>query len=189
LPTLIDNCYEPAWVHRDQTVFRWGKDQTGLIEYRFNSQGYRSYKTYDSPATWAFFGNSIVFGIGVCESNILTSYFEGSQNFGLAGNYLNQHSVTNLANFLKSPCCKPDTRLVFFWIDRETEDIDFLINKVDQMTDRCLHISSGIRRTKTINLMPPRDQDVSGTHPGPATHRMWAKAVRLLYEHKKNNHS
>jgi len=186
---LIDNCYEPAWAHRGQSVFKWGKDQTGSIQYRFNSQGYRSDKTYDSPATWAFFGNSIVFGIGVCESKILTSYFEGSQNYGLAGNYLNQHSVSNLRNFLKSPFCNPNTRIVFFWIDRDTENIDHLIDSVDEMTDRCLHISSGIRRMKTINLMPPCDQDVSGTHPGPATHLMWAKTIKLLYDRKKINRS
>jgi hypothetical protein len=178
--TSLNNCYDPAWQHRGQTVNRWGKDHTSLIEYRFNSQGYRHAQTYDWPADWAFFGNSIVFGVGVEESNILTSYFAHCQNYGLSGHYMNHHSVTNLQNFLKSSCCTAHTRIVFFWIERPSENIDALIQQVKHMAPQCLNVSSGPRRPGTINLMPQQDSDVSGTHPGPVTHKMWAKTIKLL---------
>jgi hypothetical protein len=179
--TLVNNCYQPAWQHRSQTVNRWGKDQTGLIEYRFNSQGYRHAQTYDWPAEWAFFGNSIVFGVGVPEPDILTSYFDHSQNYGLSGHYMNHHSVTNLSNFVKSECFGPQTQIVFFWIDRDQENINQLIQQVTSLVPKCLNISSGQHRTGAINLMPLKDLDVSGTHPGPRTHEMWAKTIKLLH--------
>jgi hypothetical protein len=179
--TSVDNCYQPAWQNRNQTVRTWGKDQTGLVEYQFNSQGYRNSANYDWPAQWAFFGNSIVFGVGVPEKQILTSYFEQSQNYGLSGSYMNHHSVTNLANFVKSACCAPNTRIVFFWVDREQEDIASLISQVKTIAPHCLNISSGQQRAGAINLMPHRDWDVSGTHPGPLTHQMWAKTIKLLH--------
>jgi hypothetical protein len=179
--TSFDNCYEPAWQHRGQTVRTWGKDNTGLIEYRFNSQGYRHAQTYNWPAEWAFFGNSIVFGVGVSESDILTSYFDHSQNYGLSGHYMNHHSVTNLKHFVESECFRPQTHIVFFWIDRDSEDINQLIQQVNSLAPKCLNISSGQQRPGTINLMPDKDSDVSGTHPGPRTHEMWAKTIKLLY--------
>ena len=177
----LDNCYKPAWHSRGQTVNRWGQDQTELIEYRFNSQGYRHAQTYDWPAEWAFFGNSIVFGVGVPESGILTSYFDHCQNYGLSGNYMNHHSVTNLSNFVKSECFGPQTQIVFFWIDRDKENINQLIQQVTCLVPKCLNISSGQRRPGATNLMPHKDSDVSGTHPGPRTHEMWAKTIKLLH--------
>jgi len=176
----LDNCYETAWHSRGQTVNAWAKDSTGLVEYKFNSQGYRHSQTYDWPASWAFFGNSIVFGIGVAESDLLTSYFDHSQNYGLAGNYMNHHSVTNLINFLNSKCYTPQTQIVFFWIDRENEDVGALLQQVTALAPRCLHISSGKPVAGAINLMSHQDLDASGTHPGPKTHKMWAKTIRLL---------
>ena len=167
----------------------WGKDSTGLIQYRFNDQGYRHGLNYNWPADWAFFGNSIVFGVGVAEPQILTSQFERSQNYGLSGHYMNHHSVTNLTHFLHSECCTDNTRIVFFWIDREQEDVDALIQQVKHMVPRCINISSGQKRPGAINLMPHKDWDVSGTHPGPHTHAMWAKTIQLLYETGKAHSS
>ena len=178
--TSVNNCYEPAWQHRGRTVKTWGKDHTGLIEYRFNAQGFRHSRNYDWPADWAFFGNSTVFGVGVHEDQILTSLFENSQNYGLSGSYMNQHSVTNLANFVNSQCYTLDTRIVFFWIDREQEDINSLISQVQSIAPHCVNISSGQQRTGTMNLMPQKDWDMSHTHPGPRTHAMWARTIKLL---------
>lgn len=161
-------------------MHRWGKDNTGLIEYQFNSQGFRHPQDYNYTADWAFFGNSIVFGVGVPQPEILTSHFENSQNYGLSGTYNNAHSVTNLAAFLQSSCCAPHTKIVFFWIDRDREDMPALIQQVQHMAPACLNISSGQRRPGTVNLMPHCDSDVSGTHPGPRTHAMWARTIKLL---------
>lgn len=161
------------------TLRQWGKDRTGLIEYQFNQQGFRSHADYTTVPDYAFFGNSIVFGVGVDLCDTLTAQFDHSQNYGLSGCYMNHHSVTNLQRFVTSSLYSVNTKIVFFWIDRD-EPIDNQIQQVNQMVNNILHISSGIKRSGTINLMPKIDTDVSGTHPGPATHKMWAKTIQLL---------
>lgn len=178
---MIQNCYEPAWQCRGQTVQKWGKDSTGLIEYQFNQQGFRSCVDYDFSPDYAFFGNSIVFGVGVELSQTLVSQFGCSQNYGLSGTYMNHHSVTNLHNFICSKLYNNRTKIVFFWVDRD-EPIDSMIQQVNDLVSGVLHISSGKKRTGAINLMPHKDHDVSGTHPGPLTHKMWAKTIRLLLD-------
>lgn len=176
---MIQNCFESAWQHRGQTVRQWGKDSTGLVEYTFNQSGFRSAAEYSNTPDYAFFGNSIVFGVGVPVKKILASQFENSQNYGLSGSYMNYHSVTNLKNFVTSPLYSQQTKIVFFWIDRN-EPIENMIQTVNQTVPGVLHISSGQKRHGAVNLMPSTDQDVSGTHPGPATHLMWAKTIKLL---------
>jgi hypothetical protein len=177
----LRNSYEPAWQHRCQTVTTWGKDSTGQIQYKFNSLGFRSQIEYDWKPSIAFFGNSIVFGVGVTENERLTSYFPHCQNYGLSGSYMNHHSVTNLRQFVNSDLYQSGTRIVFFWIERpEIENIPELIKQVDDIVPDCLHISSGQKYAGAINLMPAMDQDVSGTHPGPKTHRIWARTIQLL---------
>jgi len=175
---MIINCFEPAWQHRGQTVRQWGKDSTGLIAYQFNDQGFRSPVNYTNPPNYAFFGNSIVFGVGVPVDQILVSFFTNGHNYGLSGNYMNHHSVENLRRFLK--VYGPTTsKIIFFWIDR-AEPIESMIKEVNSLTPDVLHISSGPRRPGCINLMPNCDLDVSGTHPGIRTHAMWAETIELL---------
>lgn len=176
---MIQNCYDPAWQHRNQTVRQWGKDQTGKIEYQFNSQGFRSPVDYTQSPDYAFFGNSIVFGVGMPYNQILCSQFENSQNYGLSGDYMNHHSVTNLASFVASPLYSSNTKIVFFWIDRN-EPIEEMIREVNQLAPKVLHISSGKKRRGAINLLPSKDFDVSGTHPGIETHQLWTKIIKLL---------
>jgi hypothetical protein len=186
---MIDNCYKTAWECRGQTLRQWGKDATGIVEYQLNLQGFRHLCSYTWTTQWAFFGNSAVFGVGVDNAHIMTSYFKGSQNYGLSGSYMNHHSVTNLLNFVNTPCYNKNTNVVFFWIDREHEDIAKLISQVSSIVPGCLHISSGQKRQGAINLMPHIDLDVSGTHPGPRTHAMWAKTIKLLTDAKKSSSS
>jgi hypothetical protein len=38
----------------------------------------------------------------------------------------------------------------------------------------------GIKISGAVNLIPHVDLDVSGTHPGPETHKMWAKLIQQL---------
>jgi hypothetical protein len=178
---MIQNCYSYAWERRGQTTCHWGKDSTGLIEYKINDQGFRSPWNYDTIPDYAFFGNSIVFGVGVDQAQTLVSHFENSHNYGLSGNYMNHHSVTNLQQFVASELYSDQTRVVFFWIDR-LEPIEDMIQQVNQLIPRVLHISSGQKKRDAINLMPHIDNDVSGTHPGPKTHRIWAKTIKLLLD-------
>lgn len=155
---------------------KWGKDQTGLISYTFNQQGFRDHTDYNQEPEIAFFGNSIVFGVGVPIEQTLCKQFCNSQNYGLSGNYMNHHSVTNLEQFIKRGC---KSRIVFFWIDRN-ESIEQMIKHTNSLAPNILHISSGSKYTGAINLMPAQDQDVSGTHPGVRTHQIWAKTIKSL---------
>lgn len=177
----IDNCNHRLFKHRGQTLHTWGKDTTGLITYTLNSQGFRSRCEYDWSPEYAFFGSSSVFGIGVDDKNILVSYFNNSQNYGLSGIYSNQESVINLKNFLNSGLYT-NTYIVFFWTDRINEDIVELAEQVQILVPNALQISQGKQYPGLINLMPDIDQDVSGTHPGPKTHQLWAKTIKELYE-------
>lgn len=176
---MIQNCYDYAWQRRGQTVRQWGKDTTGLVEYKINDQGFRSPYNYDAVPDYAFFGNSIIFGVGIEQTQTLVSKFENSHNYGLSGNYMNHHSVTNLQQFVASELYNGQTKIVFFWIDR-TEPINDMINQINDLIPGVLHVSSGKPRRGAINLMPQIDSDVSGTHPGPKTHLMWAKTIKLL---------
>lgn len=176
---MIENCYDFAWQRRSQTLRQWGKDSTGQIEYTINDHGFRSPHNFVSVPDYAFFGNSIVFGIGVEQPRIMASQFENSHNYGLSGHYMNHHSVTNLERFVASTLYSLHTQIVFFWIDRD-EPINRMIELINQRVPRVLHISSGQKRPGAVNLMPHIDLDVSGTHPGPNTHSMWAKTIQLL---------
>lgn len=178
---LINNANEPLHSIRGKTVSAWGKDTTGFIKYTINNQGFRSSVDYDWTPKYAFFGSSSVFGIGVPEEQTLVAQFENAHNYGLAGNYLNQDSITNLKNFLSSATYNNDVKIVFFWIERPNqENIEEMISYVDSISKKIIHISQGNKYPKAINLMPHIDQDVSGTHPGPRTHKLWAKTIRLL---------
>lgn len=162
-------------------MFAWGKDTTGQISYRFNQQGFRNDRDYDWVPEYAFFGNSIIFGVGVPQTQILCSHFANSHNYGLADQYLNQHSVYNLREFLKSDMYNRDTKIVFFWVDRGQEKVNDQLQQVIAMRPDILNISSGVKRPGAINLMPAIDSDVSGTHPGCKTHKIWARTIQQLF--------
>lgn len=159
------------------TIDKWGKDQTGLISYSINNQGFRSTTDYVHSPDYAFFGSSSVFGIGVEEEQTMVSYFNNAHNYGLAGNYLNQESIINLESFLKHYI---NSTIVFFWVNRQNENILELGNYVKQLAPNILNISQGEKYNGFINLMPQIDYDISGTHPGPKTHRIWAKTIKEL---------
>lgn len=177
----FDNCYQLAFDARNTVQHRWGKDQTGTIEYQFNAQGFRGNQSYDWVPDHAFFGNSAVFGIGMPVDKILVSYFPQAHNYGLAGTYMNWHSVENLRRFVASGLCADHTKIVFVWIDRPGEEsVPELIDQVNDIRSGVLHISMGDQYARSTNLMPSVDLDVSGTHPGSRSHQIWARTIGLL---------
>ena len=184
----IDNCNAPLYNIRGQTVKTWGLDNTGLITYSINAQGFRNKNNYSDCPTYAFFGNSSIFGIGVNEDQILSSQFNNSQNFGLAGEYLNKDSVTNLENFLSSPLYNKEVKIAFFWVEREgQEDISKLITYVDSLDKNIINVSQTKKKYPgAVHLMPSIDSDVSRTHPGPKTHKVWPKTLDLLFNRVDN---
>lgn len=179
---MCNNVCYPLFEQRNKTLSGWGKDTTGKINYSINNQGFRNQKNYDFIPKYAFFGSSSLFGIGVDEKDILVSYFPDSQNYGLAGDYLNIHSIENLENFLKSSIYRPEVKTVFFWVERDNENIIELSARIRKMSPATLQISQGKKYINLINLIPQVDSDVSGTHPGPKTHKIWAKSIKLLFK-------
>jgi hypothetical protein len=169
---------------RNCLIYKWGKDQTGKIEYHINSQGFRSRFDYNFVPQYAFFGSSSLFGIGVQELKILVSYFDKSHNYGLAGKYLNIDSVYNLESFIQSKIYDPNTVVVFFYINRDREGIEFIPDIYSKVIDlghkNIIHISQGEKYPCILNLMPAIDFDISKTHPGPKTHALWAKTIKLI---------
>jgi len=187
---MIQNCLTSAWKCQGQTVNKWGKDRTGLITYQINNQGFRSADDYVDSPSYAFFGNSFIFGVGVPVTETLSSHFDLSQNYGLAGWYMNHHSVTNLTQFVNSDLFTSNTRIIFGWAKR-TESIEQMVQQVDQMVPNVIHIrfdktySGAITSDPAVDLGPKIDNDVSGTHPGPKTYQLWAKKIKSLIERSK----
>lgn len=177
----IVNCNLPMFEKHGQTLHTWGKDTTGLITYQFNDQGFRSLTNYDYSPNHAFFGSSALFGIGVDVGKTLSSYFDNSHNYGLAGNYINQESIINLENFLKLYDCP---NIVFFWVERDSENIIDLSDYVKSLCPNILQISQGPKYPGLINLINQVDNDVSNTHPGPRTHQIWAKTIKNLFKYE-----
>jgi hypothetical protein len=125
-------------------------------------------------------------GVGVAQENLLVSKFENAHNYGLAGGYMNHHSITNLKSFLNSSLYSTKTKIVFFWIERPGEEnLDELLAEVNLLGQDILHISQGDKHTGMINLMPSVDYDVSKTQPGIKSHAIWARTIKLLLEHAR----
>ena len=56
---------------KNQSTLKFGYDDTGLVEYKFNSLGFRSPEISDVPTLFSV-GNSISFGIGIDERQTFT---------------------------------------------------------------------------------------------------------------------
>ena len=65
MPTRVTNHVYGMIQHKGQTINQFGLDQTGTINYQFNQQGFRAPIDFDFIPNYAFFGCSLVFGIGV----------------------------------------------------------------------------------------------------------------------------
>lgn len=182
---MVNNILESMFSNRNNILDKWGKDSTGTISYFFNSQGFRNKIDYDFIPDYAFFGCSSVFGIGVNEDETMVSYFPKSHNYGLAGEYLNIHSVENLRRFVNSLKDKKEIKIIFFWVERDSEDILQMSKEVEKISPGTIQISQGRKYPNLINLMPNVDYDITGTHPGPETHRIWAKTINLVCQNAR----
>lgn len=183
---LVQNSNSFLYEQRGKIITQWGKDQTGLVSYRINQQGFRGKQDYNWTPEFAFFGSSTIFGIGIAEEDTLVSHFSNAHNYGLAGEYLNACSVKNLKNFLNSSVYNSSVKIIFFWIDRPgRENLNDLLAVVQNLNSNILHISQGAKYSGMINLMPHVDTDVSGTQPGIKTHRIWASTIKQLFNHAR----
>lgn len=164
------------------TVDKFGKDQTGKIKYQFNQQGWRSTQDYTFVPRHVFFGNSSVFGIGVDHSQIFASMFEQSYNCGLAANYNNQDIVNSVLNFASSAWYDPQANLAVVWSERNPEQMLDCYRRVGHL--HLKHFFCGpvpVNEKNCWPMIPVVDQDVTGTHMGPRTHRLFYKILCTVF--------
>ena len=161
---------------KGSTTMKLGLDQTNTLEYHINYQGFRSKKNYIDVPDIAFFGCSVVFGVGVDEDSILSSYFDNRYNYGLAVKYSNEAIFNAIQNFTKSKNYTGDTKIVVIWCDKnDHHNIPAFIN---QLPKTVVHFKVGYSDTYGIPTLPTSiDKDVSGTHPGKLTYKLWAEFI------------
>lgn len=170
------------WELRSQTVNELGKDRTGKIQYQFNSQGWRCNYDYDFAPDHAFFGSSLVLGIGVQQHKTFAGLFDRSHNYGLATKYTNQHIVDTILNFVNSELYLPSVKMAVVWSERDPEIINnswHLIEKFDIKHFFCGQPRVGRNCWAMIKSI---DYDASGTHMGPETHRTFYKILCSLFK-------
>lgn len=166
----VINSVPGMYQHRGQTVNQFGLDKTGLIEYRFNQQGFRSDRDFDFVPTWAFFGCSFVAGIGVPVEQTFASKFSNSQNYGVCGTYYNHHIQDIIQNFLNSKLFSPQTKIAVFWTDRDSELLETYYQILCHLDIRFFFCGDALPHPRCYRLIGNLDLDVSGTHMGPKTH-------------------
>jgi len=176
------NCLPDMYNLRGQTVSKFGLDSTGQINYSFNSQGFRSNLDYNQVPWAALFGCSLIFGIGVEHKDIVTSLLPNTYNFGLAGNYSNNDIYKTIVAYARSDLYSPSTRLCVVWTDRDSELLDTYVRDLDSVPMYhffCGKVVPGRQHRKFVRAL---DQDVSGTHMGPETHKFFAKVLWTLFD-------
>lgn len=167
--------------HSGTTVLTFGKDTTGSVSYKFNQQGFRCNRNFDSVPDYAFFGCSLVFGVGVDHSQVFASQFVNSYNFGLSGVYNNADIYQTICAFLQSDLHRPSVKLCVTWADRIDDPPKQYFDQLNNMS--MLHFFCGAV-PKLKNAYPAVaqiDSDVSGTHPGPRTHALYKKIICQLF--------
>jgi hypothetical protein len=179
---LISCKVKQLWELKSQTVNHLGKDQTGKIKYQFNKHGWRSSYDYSFIPDYAFFGCSLVLGIGVEQEQIFPSLFESSHNYGLAIDYTNQNIVDTILDFTNSEWYAPSIKMCVVWSDRDPE----IINRSWQMIAHLdiVHFFCGlpIPSGKSWPMIKNVDYDASGTHMGPKTHKIFYKTLCNLFK-------
>lgn len=162
-----------------QTVNTFGLDQTGQINYTFNTQGFRSNKDYNFVPDYAFFGCSLVFGIGVDIDNVSASLFKNSQNYGLAGQYTNQDIYNTCMNFVKSKLCNDTTTKIVVWANRNENLNSYYKNlqRYNFMNFFCDHMLSHANCWPMIQTI---DHDASSTHMGVKSNVIFYKTLCQL---------
>ena len=170
------------WQNRSTTVDKFGLDQTGSIEYYFNSQGFRSRNNYNFVPKYALFGCSVMFGIGVSEHDTIAGQFDSAHNYGLATNYKNTDCFDTIKQFVNSEWYRPDIKMAVIWTYRDKEILPHYVKKLQQY--QMIHFFCGDRPDLPYcyNLPANLDQDASHTHPGIKTHGFIHKSLCQLFD-------
>lgn len=176
----IDN-HVPGMIElAGKCVDTFGKDKTKQVNYTFNQQGFRG-PEFDFQPSYAFFGCSLVFGIGVHQQNTFAYRFLNSQNYGLAGNYTDKDTAIIMEKFLNSAWYNSQVKIAVVWKYNEKDVVDNFYNQIK--TQPILHFFCKTPpKEKNCYAMPADlDLDISNTHPGPRTHEHLWKILTSLF--------
>lgn len=177
MPTPITNPVSGMLKHSGSTVNQFGLDSTGVVEYQFNQHGFRSHKDFNFVPDYAFFGCSLVFGIGVPAEKTFAAMFPQSHNYGLAGSYHNSDVFDIVSKFINSEFYHPGVKLVTVWHSRGAE---LLASYYQQLANvDMLHFFCGtpLIHGRCYMMIPKHDLDASQTHMGVSTHRIMYKTL------------
>jgi len=159
----------------------FGKDQTGSVTYTFNRQGFRSSCEFDFVPRYAFFGCSLVFGIGVEQDNTTAAQFDCTHNYGLAGtDYDNRDIAQLIEQYLKSEFYSHETQIVVVWHHHNTDFLNEFYHRCPEKNFLHFFCSDRLIYGNCYSAPKNLDFDVSGTHAGPQTHKFFARSVRAL---------
>lgn len=181
-PIIAPCNHVPGMINqKNNTLTAFGKDVTGKILYRFNHEGFRGHDFSFVPQ-YAFFGISLVFGIGVNETEIFPYLFEQAHNYGLAGSYDNHDIMITLEKFLASSLYTPATQMAVVWHSRDSECLEEFYMKLHPHNIIHFYCGKVLPFERCFAMVPEVDQDVSKTHPGPKTHRLMYKMLCGLFD-------
>lgn len=180
MPVGLNNHVTHMSQHSGSTVDVFGKDSTGAVSYQFNLQGFRG-NNFDTTPDHAFFGCSLVFGIGVESNQVFASQFVKSYNFGLAGFYNNADIYQTIMTFAQSSVFDPGVKLCVVWADRHDDPAKQYFDKLTGIP--ALHFFCGTcpQEKNAYPAVAQIDSDVSNTHPGPKTHALYKKVICQLF--------
>jgi hypothetical protein len=170
MSTWVVNHVPEMLLYQGQTINKFGLDRTGTVDYQFNKQGFRSHVDFNFVPDYAFFGCSLVFGIGVPYNSIFPNMFDRVHNYGIAGNYNNDDIFSIIKNYLNSLAYNDLTKKFVYWTDRNTESLD---RYSKQLSDQGFIQAFCGDKTPYKNCFagfPAVDADVSKTHMGAKTH-------------------
>ena len=168
--------------HANKLIKKYGKDDTGTIDYKFNSKGFRSYDEYFKKTDMLFAGGSVSFGIGVDESHTYKSIL--SKRLGLsywdisyAGSYDNSTIYETIQNYKKLH----NKIIIVQWVgdyrNKNNLKVYDYINDISDCFEKAIHIYIDKEKQdiqqEYFKLVNPVwiDYSANSTHPGIKTHK------------------
>jgi hypothetical protein len=176
----VVNFLDSMYCNQGETLDKFGHDSTGIVQYQFNQQGFRSAYDYDFVPKQALFGASLVFGIGVVSSKIFSSYFPQSHNYGLAGSYTDKDIFQTAVNFVNSDLYTPQVNLVVVWRNHKTDNLLSYYQELQKYNFKQFFCYDNLNLSNCYRVPKQVDEDVSKTHMGPKSHYVFYRILCSL---------
>lgn len=161
----------------NNSVDKYGLDQTGKIIYKFDSYGFREGNDYNIEPSIVFFGCSYLIGIGVTINQRFSSYFNNSWNFGLGGEYIDKESLINYELFKKNYKKYKECKIVFCWKSENIIQLKKSIMSISKNIYHVVPVNLKLKNYKLMRNLENIDYDISGTHYGPQSHQKFSKLL------------